>query len=66
GAAVCALTGMLPGSIVDGMAWSVPLVWGIACASTVYFSALKGHKTALAAGLAVGAACVVLRSGGIM
>jgi len=66
GAAACAFTVALPDRVVTGMAWSVPLVWGIACASTVFFSAMKGHKTALATGLAVGVAWVFLRTGGIL
>ncbi len=64
GAVICMFTGMLPDRIITGLAWSVPLTWGIASASAVYFSLLKGNIRALLGGLAAGVAWVIITTGG--
>ena len=59
GTVLCGLTIFLPAAFIKGMALSVPMIWGTACASAVIVCVLKGNKKPLLVG-AVGGILWVL------
>jgi PTS system mannose-specific IIC component len=54
GTIVCGLTSFIPGSIVNGISYAVPMIWGIVCASAVFVYWSRGIKKPLCVGFAGG------------